>query len=109
MSGLTEVFSRRNGLRAAVAATALAATLAFTTTEASAWGRRHYGGAVAAGVLGGVALGALAARPYYRPYYGPAPVYADPYPAYYGPACYLETRRYWDGWGWRLRRIRVCD
>ena len=28
-------------------------------------------------------------------------------PAPYGP-CYWQTQRFWDGFAWRLRRIRVC-
>ncbi|MDB5571139.1 MAG: hypothetical protein JWN93_2322, partial [Hyphomicrobiales bacterium] len=57
---------RRKAAVAAVAALSLAGALAATTGEASAWydryGRWHggnRGGAVAAGVVGGLALGAL--------------------------------------------------
>ena len=89
----------------ALAALTMAGTLALTSTEASAQWRRGYGwgpGAVAAGVVGGLALGALAARPYY---YGP--------PGYYaygdGPDCYITRRRVWvEGYGWTLRRVTVC-
>jgi hypothetical protein len=89
----------------ALAALTMAGTLALTSTEASAQWRRGYGwgpGAVAAGVVGGLALGALAARPYY---YGP--------PGYYaydnGPDCYVTRRRVWvEGYGWTLRRVTVC-
>lgn len=101
------------GLRTAIATAVIAGTVAVSTTGASAWnGRRGYwgpsGGAVAAGVIGGVALGALAAGAY-RPYYRPAPAYVDPDPVYYRPACHWEGRRVWDGWGWRLQRVRVCE
>ena len=63
----------------------------------------NYGGAVAAGVIGGLAAGAIigsaaASGPYY---YGPGPVY-------YG-GCYWTHQRFWDGWGWRVQRVRVCD
>ena len=62
-------------------------------------------GIFAAGVIGGIAAGALiagAARPYgYGAYgYAPAPVY--------GPPCYWQRQRFWDGYGWRMRRIWVC-
>lgn len=68
------------------------------------------GGAIAAGIIGGLAVGAIigsaaAHGPYYRPYgyYGPAPVY-------YGPRCYWTRQRFWDGYGgWYSRRVRVCD
>ena len=66
-------------------------------------------GAVAAGFVGGLALGALATAPYrysypvtYRGYHGPG--------FYAAPACYTVTRRGVDAWG-RLVRVRtqVCD
>ncbi|MBV9741224.1 MAG: hypothetical protein JOZ30_16420 [Hyphomicrobiales bacterium] len=66
--------------RSAVLALALAGSLA-TTTPASAWWCR-WGcgpGPVAAGLIGGLAVGTLvgaAAHPYY--YYGPPPYYYDP-------------------------------
>ena len=87
----------------ALAALTMAGTLALSSTEASAYWR-GYGwgpGAVAAGVIGGLALGALAARPYY---YGPPPSYYA-----YGPDCYVTRRRVWvDGYGWTFRRVTVC-
>jgi hypothetical protein len=63
-------------------------------------------GAVAAGVAGGLIGGALlggaiaASRP--APVYG-APVYVEE------PACRLVRERFWDGYGWRMRRVQVCD
>ena len=33
-------------------------------------------------------------------------------PAYYGGGyggCYLQRERFWDGYGWRVRRVQVCD
>jgi hypothetical protein len=66
------------------------------------WGwRRHHGGAVAAGLIGGLVLGALAASAAsaYPAYYAPYPAYA--YPAYapvtytyaYPPYPYVYPRR----------------
>ena len=51
---------------------------------------------------------------YYGPgYYGPGygyyggPAYvADPG---YGPPCVWQRQRFWDGYGWRVRHVRVCD
>jgi hypothetical protein len=68
------------------------------------------GGAVAAGIIGGIAAGALvgaavANGPYY---YGPGPYYG-PAPVYYGPRCWFERQRFWDGYGWRIQRVRVCQ
>jgi hypothetical protein len=65
-------------------------------------------GQIAAGVAGGLIGGALlggaiaASRP--APVYGaPAPVYVEE------PACRLVRERFWDGYGWRMRRVQVCD
>ncbi len=64
-------------------------------------------GQIAAGVAGGLIGGALlggaiaASRP--------APVYVAPAPVYVEePACRLVRERFWDGYGWRVRRIQVC-
>ena len=62
--------------------------------------RRSNGGAVAAGLIGGFALGALAASAARPAYY---------YPATYGTTCWIERRRAYDRWG-RLviQRVEVC-
>jgi hypothetical protein len=55
--------------------------------------------------LGAVGLGlGLAAAPFAFGY----PYGYGSY-AYYGGGCYLVPRRVWTPWGWRLRRIEVCD
>ena len=72
---------------------------------------RAENGEIAAGVVGGLiggALlgGALAARPAPPPppvYYAPAPVYVEE------PACRFVRERFWDGYGWRFRRVEVCN
>ena len=78
---------------------------------------RNVGGAVAAGVIGGLALGALATAPAYS-YPAPAyPAYPVATPDYYGattvyeaPACYTVRRRYVDDWGRTfVRREQVCE
>jgi hypothetical protein len=65
-------------------------------------------GQIAAGVAGGLIGGALlggaiaASRP--------APVYVAPGPVYVEePPCRLVRERFWDGYGWRMRRVQVCD
>ena len=81
---------------------------------------RCQGCEVGAGVVGGLAVGAIlgSAIANGQPrYVEPAPVYGGPPPAYYapqpeyveGPACHLERQRFWDGYGWRHRRVEVCD
>ncbi|MPR13002.1 hypothetical protein [Microvirga tunisiensis] len=74
------------------------------------YGRRYpyYGGAVAAGVIGGLALGALSSPYYYGypygydyPYYGVSASYAD--------ECYWERRRVVGPRGRIIiRRVQVC-
>jgi hypothetical protein len=93
----------------AVAAAALSAAALPTTAQA-----RCHGCAVGAGVIGGLAAGAIIgsaianSEPRYvepapRVYYAEPPEYVD------GPVCHIERHRYWDGYGWRHRRVEVCD
>ena len=102
-------------LAAGLAAITLGGAAIASATPASAqwgWGPRyggyHYGyrhrpyygggGAVAAGLIGGLAIGALAARPAY----GYAPVG-------YGGECFVERRRTIDPWGRVVvSKIRTC-
>jgi len=74
-----------------------AGTLAVPTTASAHCHGCYIGGGILAGALIGSAIAANAAP---APYYGPG--YA------YGPACYWTRERFWDGYGWRSRRIRVC-
>jgi len=74
---------------------------------------------VAAGILGGLAAGALigtAVRPAPPPpaYYYPAPAYAPPPPAYVvpTPSCYYARGEpVWDSFRamWVRPRVQVCD
>jgi hypothetical protein len=85
-------------------------------------------GRITAGVLGGLAAGAIigsavAPRPYYGPAYVapppayvPAPAYAPPPPGYGpayvvpGPTCYwTRGEPVWDGWRWYRPRMQVCE
>jgi hypothetical protein len=93
---------------------ALAAVAAFavaTASPANAW-RGGWGPGLAAGLVGGAIIGgAIAASPYY---YGPGPYYYGGGPAYvadpgYYGGCYWQRQRFWDGYAWRIRRVRVCD
>ena len=80
------------------------------------WGHRYYhrgwggGGAVAAGLIGGLALGAIAANSYY-PYGGYGYYPAAYQPVYYGGygGCWTERRVRFTPWGERIvRRVQVC-
>ena len=70
---------------------------------------RAENGQIAAGVVGGLIGGALLGGALARPappppvYYAPEPVYVEE------PVCRLVRERYWDGYGWVVRRVRVCD
>ena len=41
-------------------------------------------------------------------YYEPAPYGAGRGPYDYFGSCEWVTQRFWDGFGWRVRRVRVC-
>ena len=92
------------------------ATLAVSSaTPAFAW-RGGWGPGIGLGILGGAIVGGAIANSYYGPYgYGPGYGYYGPGygPGYYagGPygPCYWQRQRFWDGYEWRIRRIRVCD
>jgi hypothetical protein len=92
-----------------VLAVATAATLAVTALAAPAPAEAR-GGRVAAGVIGGLAAGAIiggiAANSGYG-YYGPGYGYYGG-PVYAGAPCYWQRQRFWDGYGWRIRRVQVC-
>jgi hypothetical protein len=91
------------------------ATLAVSTASpALAWrGGWGWGPGLAAGLIGGAIVGgAIASSPYY---YGPGYGYYGPgyYPPGYayapGPSpCYWQHQRFWDGYAWRVRNVRVC-
>lgn len=82
---------------------------------APAHAQRGFGAGLAAGVIGGAIVGgALAGPGYYGPgyYYGPRYGYYGYGPGYvaddYYGGCVWQRQRFWDGYGWRIRRVRVC-
>jgi hypothetical protein len=92
----------KKALSAFLAVATIAGSLGTAMPVAKADGGRIAAG-VAGGLIGGALLGgAIAAQ---RPAYGyaPAPVYVEE------PACRLVRERFWDGYGWRIRRVQVCD
>ena len=93
------------GLMVLVAAATMGA--AILPVPAQAGGN---GGAVAAGVIGGLAVGGLlgAAAAQQPRYYAPAPVYVAPPPV----SCYwTRGEPVWDGYRgvWVRPRVQVCD
>src|SRR5476649_636771 len=112
-------FMKRGGaMKRTLMAVAAAATLAVSTlaAPAPAHAQRGVGAGVAAGLIGGAIVGGAIASQngyyggpgYYGPgYYGGGPAYvADPG---YDSPCVMQRQRFWDGYGWRVRRVRVCD
>jgi uncharacterized membrane protein len=89
---------------AAIAALALAVTVAPKPALAR-------DGAVAAGVIGGLAVGAIIGSQANRGYYGGPGYYEQSYqPAYDDGDCHIERQRVADGYGRvYIRRVRVCD
>jgi hypothetical protein len=88
----------------------------------AAHAQRGVAAGVAAGLIGGAIVGGAIASQngYYGPgYYGPgyapgyyAPGYAPGTAYVVGPGygdCYLQRQRFWDGYGWRVRNVRVCN
>ena len=100
---MTRLFSKKTFAAAAVALTTLgaASTITITAAEAGPWKKHHYGWGIAAGALGGIALGAaLASRPAYAA--GPA-YYDEPQPQ---RVCSLVQRV--NAWGDVVGHRRVC-
>ena len=103
----------------AVAAVAILALTAGTPAHA----QRGVAAGVAAGIIGGAIVGGALPSPYY---YGPGYAYGPGYygpgyypPRYYAPGpgyvaddyyggCVWQKQRFWDGYAWRVRRVRVC-
>jgi len=113
LSQLSLLHEKGEGMRKTLMALAAVATLAVSAVAAPAHAQRGVGAGIAAGLIGGAIVGgALAGPGYYGPgYYGPGygyyggPAYvADDY---YG-GCVWQRQRFWDGYGWRMRRVRVC-
>jgi hypothetical protein len=105
-------------MRKTLMALAAVATLAVSAVAAPApaQAQRYLGAAIAGGLIGGAIVGA-AASPYYYGY-GPGYYAPPPPPGYYGgPAyvaapgyggCVWQRQRFWDGYYWRFRNVRVC-
>ena len=88
-------------------ALAAAATIGRVAVAAPQPAEARNGGAIAAGIIGGLAVGALIGAAANGPYgYGPGYYAAGPGYGYGG--CYWTRQRVWDGWCWRSRPVRVC-
>jgi hypothetical protein len=88
------------------AMSALALAVTVSSQPAYAGGN---GGAVAAGVVGGLAVGAIIGSQTNRGYYGGPGYYESGYQPVYRE-CHTERQQVEDGYGnVRMRRVRVCD
>jgi hypothetical protein len=76
------------------------ATIAGAFSATPAFAQRGLGAAVAGGIIGGAIVGGAIAssRPAYVEGLPPPP-----------PGCYWTRQRYWDGYGWQVRPIQVCN
>jgi hypothetical protein len=105
-----------DAMKKTLMALAAVATLAVSSlAPAPAHAQRGLGAGIAAGVIGGALIGGALAGPGYGygPRYGYGPGYGYGGPAYVGGPGYYENcgwqrQRFWDGYGWRIRRVRVC-
>jgi hypothetical protein len=93
-----------------ITAIAAVSMLALAVSSASAPASARNGGAIAAGVVGGLAVGAIVGSQVNRNYYG-GPAYAEPtYVVEPRGYCHTERREVVDAYGnYRVRRVRVCD
>ena len=94
-------------LKAITLAAVVALAVAVTITPQPAFARD--GGAIAAGVIGGLAVGAIIGSQANRGYYGGPGYYESGYQPSYRE-CHMERQQVEDGYGnVRIRRVRVCD
>ena len=92
----------------AITVTAIAALISAAAASSQPAYARD-GGAVAAGVIGGLAVGAIIGSQADRNYYGGPGYYASDYQPVYR-SCRMERERVVDGYGrYHSQRIRVCD
>jgi len=96
-------------LKAMTLTAAAALVLAVTVSSQPAYAGGN-GGALAAGIVGGLAVGAIIGSQSGGGYYNNGPGYYESgYQPGYG-GCHIERQRVVDQYGnYRMRRIRVCD
>jgi hypothetical protein len=96
-------------------AAAVTLTVSAVAVPAPAQAQRGVAAGVAAGLIGGALIGGAIASQnhYYGPrYHGPGYGYYGGGPAYVAEPdydCIWQRQRFWDGYGWRYRNVRVCD
>jgi len=91
-------------MKKTVAALVIATAGSLVTITPQAKADNGVGVGLAAGLLGGALVGGAIAASRPPPVYV-EPIYVDAPPP---PPCYWEHHRYWDGYGWAVRPVRVC-
>ena len=88
---------------------ALAASLLVWTAGSTRAENGQIAAGIAGGLIGGALIGgALASGPVYAP--PPPPVYYYPRPVVVEePVCRIVRERYWDGYGYSIREVPICD
>jgi hypothetical protein len=88
---------------------AIAASLLVWSVGSSRAENGQIAAGIAGGLIGGALIGgALASGPVYAP--PPPPVYYYPRPVVVEePVCRIVRERYWDGYGYSIREVPVCD
>jgi hypothetical protein len=93
---------RAQDMKKTFAALLAVATIAGSLAATPASAQRGVAAGVVGGLIGGAIIGGAIASS--RPAYG-GPVYYEDAP----PPCRLVRERFWDGYGWRIRRYEVCN
>jgi hypothetical protein len=93
---------RAQDMKKTFAAFVAIATIAGSLAATPASAQRGVAAGVVGGLIGGAIIGGAIASS--RPAYG-GPVYVEEVP----PPCRWVRERWWDGYGWRYRRIEVCN
>ena len=90
-------------MKKTISALLAVATVAGALGSTPASAQRGLAAGLAAGIVGGAIVGGAIASS--RPAYAaPAPVYVEE-----APGCRIVRERFWDGYGWRFRRVEVCN
>ena len=93
-------------MKKTIVAALTVATIAGSLVTATPSAQAHdgVGVGIAAGLLGGAIIGGAIASS--RPRLRRTGVRGRARPA--APPCYWQRQRYWDGYGWAVRPVRVC-
>lgn len=84
-------------------ATLVASALGTANTAAAHWHQSDVGAGVAAGAATGLSFGAIAGV------VAANTSSAAQFDDAGSGSCYLQRQRVWDGYGWQIQRVQVCD